>query len=251
MAQPVSAEICASILSKLRADYTFDESFLPSNFMASAHAHAIIPLDDGGGEGEFVMDSVLGQYVYRFPRRSGLIVNTSRVLTSQQSWSAVMKFKFDQVENYRRIFQMGDLTEDYGVYAEDGWFVFYEYDEIERVVFYDAQYATIGFTRDANRNVHMYVNGTLVQSLEDTLNASELLVEQLQLFVDDGSEESAGYIARFQLYDGALSATEMSNIFNQQCTVNGDSDINGRKIGWIRTIGLAILAMASILVASL
>ena len=75
----------------------------------------------------------------------------------------------------------------------------------------DNTYVQVVLTREANGVVTGYVNGT--QQFQFTDTSGIAIIDgnnSLRFFRDDGSEASAGSVARIRIYNGALSATQVA-----------------------------------------
>ena len=189
----------------LKADYRFQES------LASAVGTA--PDLANLGANTFVPATVDGtsRFVLRFAENDGLMLSPASSVFANDVFTAVVLFSFDTVSSWRRLIDFKDAASDYGLYVFNGSLSFYPIvvesaDSIPANTF-----VQVALTRDESARVTGYVEGVEQFAFIDSGNDAGLAPSDvLRFFRDNGTEGSAGAVARLRLYDAALSATEVA-----------------------------------------
>jgi parallel beta-helix repeat protein len=169
------------------------------------------------GPGRFVTDTVFGtqRTVYEFDAASGLTLDANGLL-GVETYSIEVVVRFDDVVSWQKIIDFENRTEDTGLYVYDGALQFYP--ENPGGVYWPGRYHRIVLTRAANGEVIGYVDGGEAFRFEDATD--DLAIADidnpenlLHFFLDDVAtlyeETSAGRIAQLQVYNTALSATQV------------------------------------------
>ncbi len=164
------------------------------------------------------VDGVARQ-VLVFPKGSGLSLPTQG-LVDPRSHSVAMLFRLAETEGYRRILDFSGGTSDDGLYNLNGNAVLYGLGAASRGAVFSESYAQVTLTNSVASSgkpkTSVYVNGTLVagSKMGEGFNLESGV---LRFFKDNVSgpamgEESAGAVACILVYDGALTAAEVSQI---------------------------------------
>jgi parallel beta-helix repeat protein len=174
------------------------------------------------GPGRFVTDTVFGtqRTVYEFDAASGLTLDTNGLL-GLETYTIEAVFRFDDVVSWQKIIDFENRTEDTGLYVYDGALQFYP--ENPGGVYWPGRYHRIVLTRAANGEVVGYIDGGEAFRFEDATD--DLAIADidnpenlLHFFLDDVAtlyeETSAGRIAQLQVYNTALSATQVVGLGN-------------------------------------
>lgn len=195
----------------LTADYQFQNT-RNSSF---GTAPALVDL----GTNSFTTATVDGssRTVLRFPQNNGLAM--SPALVNGQVYSVAMLFAFDDVNGYRRILDFKNGTTDNGLYVYSGTIGFWGPGKWSTAAPIAANaYVQVVVTRDASKNLRVYVNGVEHLSFVDSGDAGALDANNKFRFFQDNTqgsyttEASAGYAARIRVYDCALSAAQVSGL---------------------------------------
>jgi len=214
---PLCALAFACAGAQAAADGTLRADYELMNTRASSCCGAPPLTDIGPGANAFASDSVGGatRPVLAFPLSNGMSAATSGVIPSG-SYSVVALFRLDETSGYRRILDLAGATQDTGLYVLSDQLSFYPITTSsgDPAPFAAGRYSQVVLTRDgATRQVVGYVDGEQVISFIDSSDQAIIGTQNsLRLFKDDsavGGEESAGAVARVQLYDGALTAAEV------------------------------------------
>lgn len=192
----------------LVADYRLQNSL--SDALGVAPDLVPVLAGDGGFANETVGDQ--SRIVRGFGAGGGFALDVDGLL-GRDTYSVALLMRFDQVTGYRRIFDTLDSTSDLGLYVLSGDLVAYQaalsHDSDE----FDTGWHQVVLTRTANGMLAGYIDGNrqfLAPDENDSLRISEAAM--LRFFVDDGSENSAGAVARIRLWDHALSRTEVAQL---------------------------------------
>ena len=163
-------------------------------------------------------EAVLGQTrpVLTFNSFSGLsLAPTGRVIESDE-YTIELLFRFDRIDGWRKIVDFNQGSEDCGLYFLNGRLDFFPIALAVGAPIDADSYVHVVLTRDASGTVAGYVNGSRQFSLHD---ADELAVvdanDTLLFFRDDSTtrtEYSSGAVAQIKLYDGPLSADEVTGL---------------------------------------
>lgn len=146
-------------------------------------------------------------------------VTLSNAVANVDSYSVELYFSFGadgQDNNYRTILDPGLVRQDENLYARGD----------ERVHFYNGPVSApdvlvqgrlnhLVFTRDTG-GVQVFVNGALVltDSSAQTIANSQAAGNVIHFFEDDASEVAPGSVEYIRLYDGVLSANEVSTLYS-------------------------------------
>jgi hypothetical protein len=156
--------------------------------------------------------------VLAFPIGNGLqLAPTTRIL-SGSAYSIVMLVRLELNSNYNRLLDFANNTTDNGLYEHGGTLVLWpDASGSANASISPNQYVQLALTRDAAGTVVGYINRTLVLGPYDDSTTADGLVTPagvLRFFIDDTvatpNENSAGAVARIRIYDGALSAAEVT-----------------------------------------
>lgn len=195
----------------LRADYQF-QGVLTSS-VAGAPALANI-----GGGNTFVGDSVNGgnATVLAFPAGGGVSLPGLTTIAPGGTYSVAMLVRLADVSGYRKYLDFKNRTSDNGLYAFNGNLNFYSFTSGTGAPIGANAYRTIVVTRDGAGQVAGYVNGAPALGFADAGGAGVVdAANVLNFFVDDAmttGEESAGAVARIQVYDNALTPAEVAGL---------------------------------------
>lgn len=195
------------------------------------------PALDQLGEGEFVNSSLgdLGcesETVYHFDFNSGLSFDNAASDFIDETYSIELLFKFENLSGWKRIIDYKNRTSDTGVYIKDGKVSFYNEVIDPEVSFSANEYAHFIITRNSadNKLLSMYVNGQMINSFVDETDLAVLSADNiLRFFQDDlvvNNEASAGEVALIRLYNYALSATQVEDVFKQLECKDGETSLS-------------------------
>jgi hypothetical protein len=188
-----------------RADYRFENS------LASSIAGA--PILANLGNNVFASATVDGmsRTVLSFAQNDGVQLTSASSVMPGGIYSVSMLFSLGNVSSYRRLLDFSNGTSDTGLYLFEGGLMFYPATNPSGVPITPNSYVQVVLTRDSARNVVGYVNGSQRFAFADTNNFALLnAANVLRFFRDDGTEASAGSVARIRIYDFALSASEVA-----------------------------------------
>jgi len=190
----------------LQADYQFQNTRASS----IGNPPAVVDL----GTNSFTSATVDGTSttVLTFIQNDGLSLSPTTGVIANDAYSIVMLFSFAQTSGYRRVANFKNGTGDYGLYVLDGHLYFYPSGYGTPVSISNNTYVQVVLTRDATGLVTGYVNGTQQFQFSDT-SAGVAIINgnnTLRFFRDDGSEASAGSVARIRIYNGVLNATQVA-----------------------------------------
>jgi hypothetical protein len=151
--------------------------------------------------------------VLTFAEGSGLRLSPAGSAIPSSSYSIVLLFRLNTVEGYRRILDFKDGKSDRGMYAYYGDLVFYGKEEGGGKPLKSNQYHQVVVTRDSAGTVVGYVDGARQIIFQDSEGDAVISPDNvLRFFRDDGSEHSAGAVARIRLFDRPLSADEVATL---------------------------------------
>jgi hypothetical protein len=199
----------------LRAEYQFQGD------LSSEIAAAPDLVDIGQGNG-FAFEQINGlglQQVLRFPEGNGLSLATTD-LVDPSNYSVVVVFRLADTHGYRRILDFAGGVSDIGLYNLAGRVALYGAHSNSKNVVLNSSYAQIALTNAAvaggSEEVTAYLDGIEVAA-GNAPEGFDLGSGQLRLFRDNTSgafpgEESSGAVSCVLVYDGALTANEVSQV---------------------------------------
>lgn len=199
----------------LRAEYRFQGDL--SSEIVSAPDLANI-----GQGNSFASERINGlgrQPVLRFPEGNGLSLNTTGLVNPTDN-SVVVVFRLASTHGYRRILDFAGGVEDFGLYNLDGRVALYGAHSSSENVVLNNSYAEIALTNAAggggSEQVTAYLNGTEVAAGKAPAGF-DLGSGQLRFFRDNTigaypGEESSGAVSCVLVYDGTLTADEVSRV---------------------------------------
>ena len=202
----------ASAAAKLKADYRFEGSLKSS-------VGSVTGLVREGPAGQFLIKRVKGskEGVWKWPQGTGLRLDGAHLAVGpgKGTYSFVMLVRLDAVDGYRKLIHFKDLSDDNGIYVDDGTLYAYDLD-YSAVVVQPLVWYQIVVTRSATNSVRTYVDGTRVLRVADPTGTQVLGPDDFLRFLldDEGTmdEETGGMIARLRIYNDALSATQVRNL---------------------------------------
>ncbi len=195
----------------LRADYQFQGNLNSS--VAGAPA-----LANFGAGNAYASESINAgaATVLTFPAGGGVSLPTATTIIPAGVYSIAALVRLSDVSGYRKYVDFKNRTSDNGVYVLDGNLNFYNFATGAGAPIANNAWRTIVITRDAAGQVAGYVNGAPALGFADGSGAGVVdAANVLNFFFDDavtGTEQSAGAVARIQVYDNALSATEVAGL---------------------------------------
>jgi Concanavalin A-like lectin/glucanases superfamily len=202
----------ASAAAKLKADYRFEGSL-------KSAVGSVAPLVREGPAGQFLIKRVKGskEGVWQWPEGTGLRLDGAHAVVGpgKGTYTFVMLVRLDAVDGYRKLIHFKDLSDDDGIYVDDGTLYAYDLDYSD-VVVQPLTWYQIVVTRDATDVVRIYVDGVRVLRVADPTGTQVLGPDDFFRFLrdDEGTmtEESGGMIARLRIYNAALSASEVQHL---------------------------------------
>jgi Ca2+-binding RTX toxin-like protein len=180
-------------------------------------------IDIGAGGSTFVTDNVMGvsRQVLAFPLHSGVRMTPAGLGSSDPAYSFVTTFRFDAVDEYRRIFDSSNGTLDRGFYVYGGYARHSPSGvESSNVVFANNVYATVAITSlPSPATTKISVNGSPVLV---ALLTEPVVADTLRFFKDNEGpftdEDSAGAVSCIRVFSGALTDAEVAAIgANPRC----------------------------------
>jgi hypothetical protein len=144
---------------------------------------------------------------------SGLSLSPMSQFNSS-SYTMVLLVRFQEVNSYRRLLDFKGTGQN-GLYVSDGTLTFFKFNTIWGPASINANsWVQIAITRDASETFTAYVNGAQQFTFTDTDDDALVANDTLRFFVDSdgGVEESAGAIARFRMYNGAMTANQVGGL---------------------------------------
>ncbi len=154
----------------------------------------------------------------RFDRNDGLALFSTDGVVSNQAYSVVLLFTFNETSGARRILDFKNGTNESGLYISDGRLNFHlsPFNDItgNNVTITPNTFVQVVFTRNAAGNVNGYVNGVQQFAFADSANAALIEANTLRFFrthvTSVSNSSSAGRIVRLRLYGVALSSNEVA-----------------------------------------
>ncbi|HEX8998978.1 MAG TPA: LamG-like jellyroll fold domain-containing protein [Blastocatellia bacterium] len=152
--------------------------------------------------------------VLQFAKDDGVVLAPITGVISNQVYTAVVLFSFNEVSGYRRILDFKNNAEDGGLYNRDGFLVFFSGIAGANAVISPNTFVQVVLTRDSAKNVVGYVNGVQQFSFVDNGDAAVIDGNNRLIFFRDNAnnESSAGSVARIRLYDCALTPGEVAGL---------------------------------------
>jgi hypothetical protein len=165
----------------------------------------------------------LGRHqVLRFPKGNGLSLAAAGLVDPTAN-SEVMVFRLADTHRYRRILDFTGGTSDFGLYNLDGHVALYGGDgghDTSRNIVLGDSYIQIALTTaaapDGSEQATAYVNGVEVAAAS-IAKGFDLGSGELRFFRDNATgpypgEESSGAVSCILVYNGTLTAEEVSNV---------------------------------------
>jgi hypothetical protein len=201
--------------ASLEADYRFDD-----NLNSSIAGTPALTLE-GPGPVLYEAKTIggIGDRVLTFPEGTGLRLDPPASV-NRSDYSVITTFEFDALFDYQRILAFEPIAalSDDGLYSYSDYLDFYykdhssiEYEGPVGALALDT-FADLTFTRAADKTAKAYVGDTEQISFSDTFDAASIGSDGLRFFKDNGSEESAGSVARIRIYNGVLTPAEIATI---------------------------------------
>ena len=191
----------------LQADYQFQNTRNSSTGSAAA-------LTDIGGTNSFTSAVVDGTSttVLSFSQGNGVSLSPTSGVVANDTYTIVMLFSLQATSGYRRLIDFKNAGSDNGLYAQYGHLYFYPSAYASPVSIPANTWVQLVLTRDNTGTVTGYVDGVQQFQFSDSSNNGVISSNTLRFFRDDGGafESSAGSVARIRLYNGALSASQVS-----------------------------------------
>lgn len=191
----------------LQADYRFQNTRESS----VGHPPSVVDL----GTNSFASATVDGisTTVLTFSQNNGLSLSPTTGMIANDAYTLVVLVSLSQTSGYRRLADFKNGTSDYGLYVLGGHLYFYPSSYGSEVSISDNTYVQVVLTREANGTVTGYVNGAQQFQFTDSGGISIINANNsLRFFRDDGSEASAGSVARIRIYNGALTASQVASL---------------------------------------
>lgn len=215
----------------LRAEYRFQGD------LASEIAGAPDLANIGQGN-RFASERINGlglQQVLRFPQGNGLSLATAGLVDPTNN-SVVVVFRLASTKGYRRILDFASGVSDIGLYNLNGSVALYGAGSTSKDAVLNNSYAEIALTNAAaaggSEQVTAYLNGTEVAAGKAS-SGFDLGSGQLRFFRDNTSgaftgEESSGAVSCVLVYDGTLTADEVSGVADDLSLCPAPTPVPGR-----------------------
>jgi uncharacterized protein (TIGR03437 family) len=150
----------------------------------------------------------------RFNQNNGVALFSTAGLISNQAYTVVLLFALTQTNDYRRLIEFKNGTNNRGLYAYFDRLAFLTNRLVDgsNGVIRPNTYVQVALTRDSAGNVAGYVNGVRQFAFVDTEAAALIEGNALRFFRDNNGdgEASEGHVARIRLYNAALSDSEIA-----------------------------------------
>jgi len=171
-------------------------------------------LADIGGTNSFtsaVVDGV-STTVLTFSQGNGVSLTPTSGVVPNDTYTIVMLCSLQTTSGYRRLIDFKNAGSDNGLYVQYGHLYFYPSGYGNPVSIAANTWVQVVVTRDTTGTVTGYVDGVQQFQFSDTSSLGVISSNTLRFFRDDGGsfESSAGSVARIRLYNGALTATQVS-----------------------------------------
>ncbi|MDW8382549.1 MAG: LamG-like jellyroll fold domain-containing protein [Verrucomicrobiota bacterium] len=191
----------------LQADYRFQNNLLST--VAAPPALAFI--NTGQSFTNDIVDGV-PRTVLRFPQGTGLVLSNATSVIPSNTYTIVLLFKFNTTTGWRRILDTKNASPDHGLYVNGGFLNFYPAGvQSPTICVTNNTWHQIVVTRDLTGLITVYSDGVPRLSFNDTAGYGLIsAANTLRFFKDDGSDESAGAVARIRLFTCALSVAEVA-----------------------------------------
>jgi hypothetical protein len=151
--------------------------------------------------------------VLTFSQGNGVSLSPTTGVVPNDTYTIVMLFSLQQTSSYRRLIDFKNATSDNGLYVQNGHLYFYPVGYGNPVSIAANTWVQLVLTRDTTGTVTGYVDGVQQFQFSDTSSLAVISGSNaLRFFRDDGGsgESAAGSVARIRLYNGALTASQVS-----------------------------------------
>jgi hypothetical protein len=156
---------------------------------------------------------------YAFDKNQGPSLSSGITGTQTSVYSIMMYFSLTDLSGYRKLIDFANLGSDAGFYNLSTDLDFYNYGASGTPDFVSNELATVVLTRDGSGTLTGYFGGVQKFSFDDSVNNWGVFTGTnniINFFQDDGvtnhNEASAGAVKRIEIYDGALTSTEVAAI---------------------------------------
>ncbi len=183
------------------------------------------PLRALGREGfftdEFLPEIDVKRAVYIFEKNSGVqFDNSTGRMLDKGNYTIEMYFKFDSLQNWKRVIDFKNGNTDNGCYILNGKLNFYNYAVGDKAPVRKGEYVHYVFARDAQSSgIKMYVDGKSKIEFPDKYNEALLNDDNvLNFFQDDQRvprEASPGAVALIKIYDRVLDPKLIKENFDR------------------------------------
>jgi hypothetical protein len=173
--------------------------------------------DSLGGPSLTSLGGTLGAGTYTFGAEQGLSLSGALTASQAANYSVYMDFDFDDLTGYRKILDFKNLASDNGLYDLSTDLNYYNFSFGPSGAFTAGIFAQVVLTRDSVSGLLTgYVNG--VEQIQFTDTTSDAVFNAanniINFFEDDavtgGRESSSGAVSEIRIYDGALTASEVT-----------------------------------------
>lgn len=132
-------------------------------------------------------------------------------LISADTYTIELLFSLDANDDgYQRIVSFDGLVEDYGQYAYDNYFYFYDVSpDLDNFTFAPDELVTLRLSRNGSTDLYSaYLNGNQLWDFTDSSDLAVITESGLNLifFQDDGSEHASGFVDNIRIYDNPEGA---------------------------------------------
>jgi hypothetical protein len=179
--------------------------------------------------------------VYNFGQQQGLSLNTTGLISNNYTIAALLQF--NDLTDYRKIFDFKNLTSDNGLYTYIGQLNFYSENSGGPTVG-PGTFFEVVLTRDSSTALMTaYLDGTPVFSFSDSSSLGVISpANLLNIFQDDlvqDSESSSGSVAGLRIFDNVLTDAEVAALdLRTPSAVPGPLPVFGAAaaFGWSRRL---------------
>ena len=207
-----------AIAATLKADYQFQDT------LASSVAAAPDLFDGGPGKAfdtEHV-GSCPAARVLTFPADNGFSLNATGLVQNSR-YSVVMLVRLNDVSGYRKLLDWVGGSQDRGLYVHNGVLDYFDSagdDHDEFTMIAPGEWVEIAFIAD-QVGPGLFRQTTAINGVIRALSTfgapnDATFGTELRFLWDDeatGDEETGGAVSRIRVYDGALTDTELAEIF--------------------------------------
>ncbi len=229
----LAAALVASATSPASAGLIADYEFNGNLESSVGSAPDLIDVGSGAGSGSYTTATINSNTVnvFTFVSNEGLDFDNNPSLFGNPH-TVAMLFEFDALDGFSRILNYQGATGDQGLYYLGDKLNYFSAAAGPATVTAD-QYYTVVMTNDGT-TARGYLNGTEEFSFTSQI-ANATPSDVVRFFLDDGGENSAGSVARIQIFDSVLSPTAIASL-DLTATIPEPSSVLLASLGFLATV---------------